>query len=212
MRLGVLGGTFDPIHNGHLSLARAARRTLGLDKVIFVPAGDPPHKHQHSLAEARHRAAMVDLAIADSPGFELSRIDLDRPGPHFSVDMLALLHAEFSVAADDCFFIIGADSLVDLPDWYAPDRLLSLCRLAVAHRPGYYPNLPDLASRLPLLETHVFWVEMPNIPISATNLRKQIADAAAVGTQLPASVAQYIQQNGLYRHPVSKTEKRRLHC
>jgi len=202
VRLGILGGTFDPIHQGHLSLAQSAYQALALDKILFVPAGDPPHKQDRQLIAAHHRLNMVKLAVEGQPHFEISRVDLDRPGPHYTVDMVTHLRADYGVAADDCFLIIGTDSLIDLPTWHAPQRLLSLCWLAVIHRPGYRPNLDDLASQLPGLRQSITWVEMPADPVSSSQLRRQLAHSGhdrQTREEIPEAVWTYIQQMGLYK-------------
>jgi nicotinate-nucleotide adenylyltransferase len=198
-KTGVLGGTFDPIHNGHLWLAEAVRDSLALNKVLFVPAGEPPHKRGRRIAPASHRAQMVALALKDHPHFEMSRIDLDRPGPHYSVDMLTRLRADYQLSADDCFFIIGADSLIDLPIWHSAQQLLELCRLAVAHRPGYQPDLSDLKAQLPRLPQRIVWIELPGIPISATALRAAVAQGESIDALTPPAVVRYIRQMGLYK-------------
>ncbi len=198
-KIGILGGTFDPIHNGHLGLAEAVRNRLGLSKVLFVPAGEPPHKRGRRIAPAVHRAQMVALALQDYPYFELSRVDLDRPGPHYSVDMLTRLRADYQLSADDCFFIIGADSLMKLPTWHSAQQLLELCRLAVAHRPGYQPDLSDLKAQLPRLPQRIVWIELPGIPISATALRAAVAQGEAIDAFTPPAVVRYIRQTGLYK-------------
>lgn len=198
VKLGILGGTFDPIHNGHLQLAQSARQTLGLDTVVFAPAGDPPHKPARALTPAEHRFKMVALAIADEPGFAVSRVDLDRPGPHFSADMIALVQADYQVGPEETFFIIGADALADLPHWYAPDKLLALCRVAAACRAGYAPDLAALPTQLPSLAQRLVWIEMPHTPVSATRLRRQISRGDDVSGQIPAPALNYLTTHHLY--------------
>ncbi len=199
VKTGVLGGTFDPIHNGHLQLAEAVRDSLALNKVLFVPAGEPPHKRGQRIASAFHRAQMVELALKDYPHFEMSRVDLDRLGPHYSVDMVARLRANYQLSADDCFFIIGADSLINLPTWHSSRQLLKLCRLAVAHRPGYQPNLSNLKAQLPRLPQRIVWIELPGIPISATALRAAVAQGKSIDALTPPAVVRYIRRTGLYK-------------
>jgi nicotinate-nucleotide adenylyltransferase len=148
MRLGVLGGTFDPPHYGHLLLADTARVQLALHQVVFIPAGNPPHKPTTQPTHVAHRAALVEAALADvcEPAFVLSRIDIDRPGPHYTVDTLALIHDKYPGA--EVWFLIGADSLNDLPKWYQPNRILLMARLGVLPRPGYAPDLEVLTTLL----------------------------------------------------------------
>lgn len=197
--VGILGGTFDPIHNGHLGLGRAVRRALGLGKILFAPVGTPPHKPQRAITPSSHRLKMVQLAVAGDPFFEVSTVDLDRPPPHYSVDTVARLRAAHRLKAGECYFIIGADSLADLPGWHAPDRLLQLCRLAVGHRPGYRPPMDTLIARFPGLLRQITWVEMPGIPISATAVRRQVSRQEPFEHYVPPAVAAHIKANGLYR-------------
>jgi len=204
VKLGILGGTFDPIHNGHLALAQSVQQALKLDQVLFAPAGEPPHKRGMPITPALQRLKMVELALAGQPGFAVSRVDLDRPGPHYTVETVALLRAEYHLAAEACFFIIGSDSLAALPTWHEPERLLSLCRLAVIHRPGYRPRLTDLAALWPNLSAKITWVEMPTNFISSTRLRRQIEWGEDVTGLIPPAVLAYIRQLGLYgARPVS---------
>src|SRR5512143_27779 len=172
MRLGILGGTFDPPHNGHLNMAEAALQQLQLDKILFAPAGIQPLKIDRPSTPPAQRTRMVELAIADQPRFELSRIDLDRPGPHYSVDMLAIIHQQNPAA--ELWFIMGEDSLVDLLRWREPARLIALARLAVLHRPGAAPDWPRLEAALPQLRACIDWVEHAPIEISASDIRQRV--------------------------------------
>ncbi|MCK6630688.1 MAG: nicotinate (nicotinamide) nucleotide adenylyltransferase, partial [Anaerolineae bacterium] len=149
MKLGFLGGTFDPIHLGHLLMAEMAWEGLGLSQVLFVPAGDPPHKQGQAKTPAIHRVAMVERAIAGNPHFALSRVDLERPGPHYTTDTVRLIRAQHNLSAEACFLIIGGDSLVELPTWHHTLELITLCRLAVIGRPGYRPDLTELEATVP---------------------------------------------------------------
>ena len=198
-RLGVLGVTFDPIHLGHLLVAEAARDRLRLERVLFTPAGDPPHKQQNKKSAASHRRTMVELAIADNACFELCPVDLERPGPHYSVDTVRLIREQFEVAAEDCFFIIGGDSLEDLPDWHRPQTLIRVCRLAVIQRPGYRPDVSHLARRIPGLAKQLDWIASPTIDLSGTNIRENAAEGRSLRYQVPDPVRAYIDHNGLYR-------------
>lgn len=199
MKLGILGGTFDPIHLGHLLMAEASRETLGLNRVLFVPAGEPPHKQHQPCTPAHHRRAMVELAIVGNPHFELCSVDLDRPGPHYSTDTVRLIRAGFNLAAENCFFIIGGDSLADLPTWHQPRQLLALCRLAAVHRPGFRPNVAGLSGQLPGLAGRLSWVPMPLIGITASDIRARVRAGQSIRYQVAEPVNNYITRYRLYR-------------
>jgi len=198
MRVGILGGTFDPIHLGHLLLAETAREVLALQRVLFVPAGDPPHKQAAPKTPACHRQTMVELAIAGNVCFELSLIDLERPGPHYTTDTVRLLRYQHNLSPDECFFIIGGDSLVDLPTWHNASELMSLCRLAVSHRPGYQPDLGSLEEELPGLSNRMDWVEMPVLGLEASVIRQRVQAGRSIRYQVTDTVRQYIDTNKLY--------------
>jgi nicotinate-nucleotide adenylyltransferase len=196
--LGILGGTFDPPHLGHLILAEMAADSLNLDRVLFVPAGDPPHKSDDAVrAPAHHRAAMVECAIAGNPHFALARVDLDRPGPHYSVDMLGILREEHPQA--QLYFLIGGDSLHDLPTWSRPQALLQRAMLGVMRRPGASVDLAGLEQILPGIRDRIVWIDAPQIDISASTLADRIAAGQSIRYQTPDAVHEYIVQNGLYR-------------
>ncbi len=199
MRLGILGGTFDPIHFGHLLAAEEARVAVHLDRVLFAPAGDPPHKQGHDILAVAHRLAMVRLATADNPAFVISRIDIDRPGPHYTVDFIRLLRDEWGTDADETFFIMGADSLAQLLTWHRPRQLIELCRLAVVARPGYHAELAELETALPGISHRVDWVRMPVLGISSSDLQRRAREGRSIRYQVPASVAQYVIDHRLYR-------------
>jgi nicotinate-nucleotide adenylyltransferase len=197
-RLGIFGGTFDPPHLGHLILAETAADSLDLATVLFVPVGVPPHKAARDLrAPAHHRFAMVERAVADNARFAASRVDIDRPGPHYSVDMLRLLKHDHPDA--EFFFLIGGDSLRDLPTWSRPNELLELSYLGVMRRPGTVPDLDDLDDCLPGIRERVRWVDAPLLDISATEIARRIAAGQSVRYRLPDSVCAYIEEHGLYR-------------
>lgn len=199
VKFGVLGGTFDPIHNGHLALAKAVKDALNLETVIFVPAGKPPHKMKKTLATAKHRVRMLELALVDFADFTISNVDIDRLPPHYSVEMLPLVQAEYGIAPAQTYFIIGADLLPKFPRWYQPQRLLKLCQPAVVHRPGYAFNLQEIYARLPILESKIHWVEMPPIPVSSTKIRDAIQQCQPIDNFVPPAVEAYIRQENLYR-------------
>jgi len=199
VRLGILGGAFDPIHFGHLLAAEEARVILGLDRVLFAPAGDPPHKQGHPILPVAHRLAMIHLAVADNPAFTITTVDVDRPGPHYTVDTIRLLRAEWGTAADETFFIMGADSLANLLTWRQPAQIVALCRLAVVARSGYRPDLAELEAALPGLSGRLDWVEMPVLGIASSDLQCRVRAGRSIRYQVPAAVARYVAEHGLYR-------------
>lgn len=197
-RLGVLGGTFDPIHHGHLVAAEEARYQLALDQVLFVPAGSPPHKPAQPITAAHHRVRMIELAIDGNPQTALSRVDVDRPGPCYTVETLELLRRAWGREVT-LFFIEGADSLADLTTWYQPHRLLELCELAVVGRPGVDVDLDELYRHLPQLEARLHWVQMPRLEISSSDLRGRVRAGRPIAYLVPRSVHAYIHEHKLYR-------------
>jgi nicotinate-nucleotide adenylyltransferase len=200
-RLGILGGTFDPIHHGHLVAAQEAHHQLQLDRVLFVPAGDPPHKPSRPISAARHRLRMVELAIAGRHEFGLSRVDVDRPGPHYTADTLALLREEWGPGVT-LFFIEGTDALADLVAWHDPQRVIQQAELAVVERPGAEVDLAALEACLPGLRDRLHWIEMPALEISSTGLRVRVCQGRPISYLLPAAVEAYIVAQELYRPPV----------
>jgi nicotinate-nucleotide adenylyltransferase len=196
-RLGILGGTFDPIHHGHLVAAEEAHHQLQLDQVLFVPAGMPPHKPSRPISPAHHRLRMVELAIAGKPYLAISRIDVDRAGPCYTVDTLDLLRAEWG-PEPTFFFIEGADSLADILTWYQPQRLIERCELAVVERPGVELDLPRLENHLPGLTARIHWVQMPRLEISSSDLRARVRAGRPIAYLVPAAVEAYIREQGLY--------------
>lgn len=196
-RVGLFGGTFDPIHLGHLILAELAHDALGLDRVEFVVSNDPPHKPDYSVTPARVRVAMVTLAIEDVSYFSLNTVELDRIGPSYTVDTLEQLSA--TRPGDEFTFVIGGDSLRDLPTWHRPEDLLRMARLAVIDRPGVDFDLDALTSALPALEGRLDRIPAPAIDISSSALRGLVRDGRSIRFQTVEQVRAYIEENGLYR-------------
>ncbi|HTP07228.1 MAG TPA: nicotinate-nucleotide adenylyltransferase [Anaerolineae bacterium] len=199
MRLGILGGTFDPPHFGHLRMAEAALTQLALDKVLFAPVGVQPLKQEERSSTPEHRARMVELAIADDPRFALSRVDLDRPGPHYTVDLLTIIRPQFPDAL--LWFIMGEDSLSDLLRWRDPVHIVQLARLAVLRRPGYEPDWPSFDQALPDLRAHIDWIERAEIDISATGIRRRIEQGLSIDALVPLKVIEFIRAQHLYQSP-----------
>lgn len=197
MRLGVFGGTFDPIHYGHLVAAEEVRYRLRLDKVLFVPAGMPPHKLDHDITPTRHRLAMLELAIASNPGFALSRVDIDRHGPCYTVDTLALLHEEYGPGTE-LFFLMGMDSLADILTWKDPERLIRLARIVVVGRPGFQADVDELDKVLPGAAERICIVDTPLMEVSSSDIRQRVREGAPIRYQVPEAVEAYIRAHRLY--------------
>jgi nicotinate-nucleotide adenylyltransferase len=195
-RIGILGGTFDPPHFGHLRMAEAALTQLQLDKVLFAPVGVQPLKQAEPSNAPEHRARMVELAITDNPHFALSRADLDRPGPHYTVDLLAIIQQQYPAVA--LWFIMGEDSLSDLLRWRDPARIIQLARLAVLRRPGYEPDWPALDRALPDLHARIDWIEYAESDISASDIRQRVQRGLSIESLVPAQVIDYLVTQHLY--------------
>ncbi len=196
--VGLIGGSFDPIHVGHTSIAREVHDRLGLSRMVFVPAGEPPHKLDKRLAEPEHRLAMVRLAIAGLSQFAVSRIDLDRPGPCFSVDTVRLFRDTLGVGAH-LYFLIGADSLAELATWYQPRRLLRLCQVVAVERPGYHVAREEVERLFPAALPVVHVSLRSPVDVSSTDIRRRIAQGRSIHGLVSDAVEQYIQRHGLYR-------------
>ena len=198
MRKGILGGTFDPIHNAHLAIAEEVRWRLSLDEIIFVPAGCPRLKYASPLATAEQRLHMVRLAISGSPYYRLSTMEIDRPGPSFSVDTVAELRKQ--VDKDGAlYFILGQDSLAGLQYWREPERLVRMCRLVAVPRPGHpLPNLEALEASIPGLAESLIWLDAPHIDISAFDIRERVSRGLSIRHLVHEAVADYIAEQGLY--------------
>jgi nicotinate-nucleotide adenylyltransferase len=195
-RIGVLGGTFDPVHNGHLHIARELREALGLERVKWVPAGRPPHKTGQIVSSDRDRLTMLALALADSPLDEISRIDLDRTGPSYTADTLEILREQVSPAT--LVFLMGEDSLRDLPTWHDPERILHAAELAVAGRPGIDANLDVLTQAIPALSGRVHLAFIDEVPVSSSDIRQRVRENRPIKGLVPAAVESYIRERGLY--------------
>ena len=203
-RVGMLGGTFDPVHVGHVAVAQAARRELDLDEVLVVPAGQPPHKLGVTMAPAADRLAMVELALAAEEGLRASRIEIDRPGPSWTIDTAMALHD--AARADgrdlDLTMILSADAFAGLPSWHEPDRLLRLVRVAVAPRPGTAaPSLDSLPAALRDAAIGITILRGPNLDVSATDIRRRVTAGLPIDGLVARAVAGYIEAHHLYQQP-----------
>lgn len=198
MKIGVLGGTFDPIHIGHLAVAEQVRVRLDLAEVVFVPAGQPWLKTNSAISPAQHRVEMARLAIADRPCFKLSMVEVERPGPSYTVDTIADLQAQFG-AGEELFFILGWDSLAQLPQWHEPSRLVTMCHLVAVPRPGYQlPDLKSLEAVIQGLSRSLVLLDRPEVDIDATEIRSRVARGLSISQLVPAPVDRYIKQHKLY--------------
>jgi nicotinate-nucleotide adenylyltransferase len=205
MKIGVLGGTFDPVHLGHISMAEAAREALALAEVLLVPAGQPMSRVNRAITTAEHRLNMLRLAVQGKPGLVVSTIEIERPGPTYTVDTLAALHRQYGAEAD-IYFILGWDSLAQLPEWREPARIIKMCRLAAVPRPGYpQPNTKALERDIPGIKEKVIFLEKPHIDISATMIKETIARGRSIEHLVPGPVAAYIKKHKLYMTAGGKT-------
>jgi len=194
--IGVLGGTFDPIHMGHLVVAEEARIKLGFKQVLFVPAGQPWLKLDRDVTTASHRVEMVRRAIEDNPHFKLCTLEIERTGPSYTVDTLTMLREQLA-SGESLFFILGRDTLAGLPSWKEPKKLVQLCRLVVAPRLGS-KNLKHLETDIPGLLDNIIQLDMPVIGISASGIRQRVSQGLSIRYWVPAEVVKYIAEQKIY--------------
>jgi nicotinate-nucleotide adenylyltransferase len=198
MNIGVLGGTFDPVHIGHLRVAEAVTAELNLDEVIFMPAGQPWLKADNLISAAEHRLEMVRLAISGKDSFKLSAMEIDRAGPTYTADTMAELGSQLG-SDNELFFILGWDNLSQLPQWHQPSRLIKLCRLVAVPRVDFPP--PDLASlegAIPGLSQRVILLDEPRIDVNASEIRRMVSEGLSIHELVPEPVEKYIKEHGLY--------------
>lgn len=208
--VGILGGTFDPIHNGHLGLLRCALAELPLDEVVVVPAGSPPHKQGRRISDPLDRLAMVELAVAGLPDVAVDRIEIDRAGPSYTVDTVAALvaAAEQRGAPIAPTVIVSADAFAELPTWHEPERLVRLARFAVAPRAGRRPvDVAPVVASLPALAGGVDEFHGPDLAVSASQVRARVAAGLPIDDLVPGPVAAYIAAHRLYRDPERRTSR-----
>jgi nicotinate-nucleotide adenylyltransferase len=199
MKIGVLGGTFDPVHLGHILMAEEAMKSLGLGEVLLVPAGQPISKMKEQLTPAEHRLQMLRLAVAERPHLKVSTMELERPGPSYTVDTITELGRKYG-SKDELLFILGWDSLAQLPNWREPARIIGMCSLVAVPRPGFpRPDLKALEKKIPSISKRVVFLEKPQADISATDIRKKVARGESIAHLVPAPVAEYIKKHKLYQ-------------
>jgi nicotinate-nucleotide adenylyltransferase len=199
--IALMGGTFDPIHHAHLIVAEEVRAVLKLDKITFMPAGDPPHKPIRVQTAKQHRLRMVQLAIASNPHFLISLIEVDQPGPSYLVNTLRLLRQEWGKELE-LSFILGGDSLEQFSTWHDPIGILvQLDHLIAVRRPGYVEDIEynkQLEEQLPGITQRLLTVKVPQMDISSTDLRRRVREGFPIKYQVPEVVEAYIKQHGLY--------------
>lgn len=206
--LGVFGGTFDPVHFAHLAVAQEAVEALGLERVLFVPAGQPPHKPDRPITPGVHRLAMVELAIAGNDRFAVDRIELDRDGPSYTVDTLEALASRPPVGRpSELTLVLSAEAFLGLATWREPRRILELARLAVAPRDGYpSASATFMSEQFPDLVDRVVFLDGPHIRLSASELRIRASTGRTLRYLVPDAVAAYINDHALYRNPRRSVE------
>jgi nicotinate-nucleotide adenylyltransferase len=198
MDIGVLGGTFDPVHVGHLIIAEEARIRLGLSQVVFVPAGQPWLKQDSDISSGEHRLEMIRLAIAPNAFFRASTVDLERPGPSYTVDTLADLKRELGQEGN-LYFILGLDALAGLPTWKEPQKIVELCYLVAAKRAEAMDvDMDSLERSIPSISSRVIILDNPLIDISSSDIRQRVAEGKSIHAMVPDAVERYIREKRLY--------------
>jgi len=198
MRLGIMGGTFDPIHFGHLVTAEEALVQFNLDRVIFMPTGNPVAKAHVNVSAAEHRYLMAVLATAANPDFDVSRMEVDRPGLTYTIDTLNMLRAEYGPSAE-IFFITGADAVWEILTWKDADAVADLATFIAATRPGYDLELARASHESATTHFRLEYIEVPALAISSTDMRRRVAEGRPVRYLTPEAVVAYIEKHGLYR-------------
>jgi len=194
IKIGLFGGSFDPIHNGHLHLANWTKNKLSLNRIVFIPAAIPPHKQNMKLTDPKHRYQMVQIAIENYPNFEISDVELKRVGISYTIDTIIYFQKKYSVNKDNLFLIIGADSLLDFPNWKDPEKILKNCHIVVLKRPNV-----NLDRSKPQYKRPAIILQSPLIDISATDIRHRIRLGDSIARLVPLAVEQYIYEHKLYK-------------
>jgi nicotinate-nucleotide adenylyltransferase len=198
LKTGIFGGTFDPPHMAHLVLASEATYQLGLQRLLWVLTPFPPHKQGRDILPLQTRLDLLSAALRSNAAFEISRVDIDRQPPHYALDTMAILRAEYP--ADELIYLMGGDSLRDLPTWYSPQQFVEACSaLGIMRRPGDQVNLPDIENQIPGISAKVQFVEAPLLEISATEVRRRISQNRPYRYFLPEGVYEIIRALDLYK-------------
>ena len=198
-RLGIMGGTFDPIHYGHLVGAEMARKEFNLSKVLFIPSGTPPHKDRSDISDAGLRFEMIERAIQDNPAFDISAIELERKGPSYTVDTLRVLRRTWP--EHELYFITGTDALREIFTWREAEEILMMTEFIGAARPGFDASdfLLKVQEEHPEIQGKIHYLEVPALAISSTDIRARVKNGQPIRYLLPEPVRLFIQQYGLYR-------------
>jgi nicotinate-nucleotide adenylyltransferase len=206
MKIGLFGGTFDPPHIGHLILAAEARAQLGLDRLLWVLTPEPPHKCTQRITPLATRLELLRTALRDEPAFEISTVDIARPGPHYAIETVQILGERYPQAK--LIYVMGGDSLRDLPTWRKPQEFLArLAGLGVMRRPGDAIDLDALERQLPGVSAKVRFIEAPLLTIAASDIRQRIAEGRPYRYYLPAAVYELIQQQHIYANPSTNSQR-----
>ncbi len=200
LRYAIMGGTFDPIHFGHLAAAEAVKEELHCDKIIFIPSGNPPHKRMRTLTDTIHRYTMTVMAVNSNPNFEVSNIEISRNGYTYTLDTVKQLLDYYSDNVE-LLFITGADAILEVETWYKVEELLKLCSFVAVTRPGY--DKSKLEQKLEYLESkynsRLYSIDVPGLNISSTDIRKRVKEGRSIKYLVPESIEQYIYKNKLYK-------------
>jgi nicotinate-nucleotide adenylyltransferase len=202
-RIGVMGGTFDPIHNGHLVTAEEACVQFQLDQVLFMPSGYPPHKDERKNLDPEDRYVMAVIATAGNPHFKVSKIEIERPGPSYTIDTIEELHVQYGKNTQ-IYFITGADAILEILTWREPEKVLRQAVFIAATRPGYdlaklEQSLPDAEKERHATDPRVLVMEVPALAISSTDIRTRVREGRPIRYLVPDGVCEFIEKNGFYR-------------
>jgi nicotinate-nucleotide adenylyltransferase len=201
-RIGVFGGTFDPVHLGHLAVAAEVRRAMNLADFIFMPAGQPYFKNLKNISDSQHRLNMLRLALQDKPFYSISQLELERPGPTYAVESMSKMKAGLK-AGEELYFILGWDALMNLPKWREAARLIEICRIVAVPRPGFsQPDIAQIEKELTGIARRCTILERPLIDISSSAIRRRVAEGLPIAKMVPAAVEEYIHANSLYREDI----------
>ena len=199
MRVGVLGGTFDPVHNGHLIIAEEAQAKLGLAKVLFIPAGRPWFKDGENVSDMERRLEMLELAVNGNPSFEIDKLELEREGATYTIDTIEELRKRMGEKVE-LFFIIGIDALEELGRWKEPERLAAMCNFATMRRPGFTElDLEAMEREVPGVSGRAYILDNVQVDISSSDIRDRVERGQSIRYLVPPGVRSYIREKGLYR-------------